>query len=265
MIKGEVLAKLEALLHRVRARAAEPRAPRGAAAAPAAGPAHSRAQGEAVLADAAPPAAERAAERDLAVEVEIVATRETTPPNGVEAAPDSDGFDSRERLVAAQPVAPEPALPTEARVEPVEPPAVVMTESSPPIDVTEIEVVAEEEEEPPVSSRRPVVPEPEERLEQLAFGGEEPPPPLHTPPPESGRLPSAPAEFDPDVTGVRHATPIAPRRAGEPAQAGVPRELVAEVVRPELADADAVGEVIAQAQTFAPPTFVALLDASLSL
>jgi hypothetical protein len=96
----------------------------------------------------------------------------------------------------------------------------------------------------------------------MAFGTEEPRQPLHTPPPESGRLPAAPvADFDPDVTGVRNATPLLPRRPVEP----VPHEIVPEATRPQLAQSDAVAEVIAEAQVFAPSTFVALLDASLAL
>ena len=116
--------------------------------------------------------------------------------------------------------------------------------------------VVEEVEEAPLSSRRPVAPEPEERLADLAFGAEEPQPPRHTPPPESGRLPAAPpVEFDGDVTGVREATPIAPRQ----------RELLPEPTRAELAPSDAVADLVGEAQRFAPATFAALLDASLAL
>jgi hypothetical protein len=90
----------------------------------------------------------------------------------------------------------------------------------------------------------------------MAFGAEEPRPPRHTPPPESGRLPAAPAvEFDGDVTGVREATPIVQR----------PRELVPAPIRAELAPSDAVADLVGEAQRFAPATFAALLDASLAL
>jgi hypothetical protein len=128
----------------------------------------------------------------------------------------------------------------------------------------EVEVIeeAEADEEAPISSRRTVTSEPEERLAQMAFGGDEPPQPLHTPPPESGPLPAATSsDYDADITGVRSATPMIPRRTEE----SLPHPLVPEVTRARLASTDAVGEVIAEAQRFAPPTFVALLDASLSL
>jgi hypothetical protein len=261
VIKGQVLAKLEALLERVRARAAEPRSGPASAAPLASGVMN-----------------ERAPEPDL--DDDAAGVRETAAPGRPEEElPPSDGFDSRERLVAAQPVAavpPPPAVPapTPVRVpEPVPMPepehvlrseasAVGVIESSPPIEMTEIEVVTEEEE-PPASSRRPVAPQPEERLAQMAFGAEEPPP-LHTPPPESGRLPSAPADYDPDVTGVRHATPLIPRRNLEAAPLASP-DLVPEATRPELSPNDRVADVILEAQRFAPPTFLALLDASLGL
>ena len=228
MTRGEMLRKLEALLDRVRTRAVEPRHSRSAevpVSAAAVGPASSGL--EAPIAD---------------------------QPS--DEAPASDLRDSRERLVAAE-VAPPEMLPVE--------PAKTVQESVPPIDVADIEVGEEESpEEPPLSSRRPVAPEPEERIAQIAFGAEEPREPIHTPPPESGRLPAAPiAEFepDPDVTGVRNATPMLPRtHAVKP-----PVELTPEAVRPQLVPSDAVVEVIAEAQSFSPSTFVALLEASLSL
>jgi hypothetical protein len=218
--KGEVIGRLEVLLERVRARAAETRGTR---------------------ADAPEVVASAAVGRDIAA-----------PEGAIEEARAGDGHDSRERLVAAEVAPPEPA-PVE-RAAPVH-------ESAPPLDMADVEVVAEEEE-PPASSRRTVASQPEERLAQMAFGVEEPRPPLHTPPPESGRLPAAPAaEFDADVTGVRNATPMLPRRTDQP----IRRELVPEATRPQLAPSDAVAEVIADAQRFAPSTFVALLDASLAL
>jgi hypothetical protein len=182
---------------------------------------------------------------------------------GQEDAPSSEDHDSRERLVAAQPLAPEAAT-VEA--------APRIHESAPPIEVGELEVPAHEllpgelegDEEPPVSSRRPVASEPEERLARMAFGAEEPPQPIHTPPPESGRLPAAPAaEFEPDVdvTSVRNATPILPRRGVEP----ILQELVPEVIAPQLAASEAVADIVAEAQRFAPATFVELLDASLAM
>jgi len=231
--RGEVIWKLQALLERVRTRSTEPRGRPGEAKAEKPELGEARAARPEIA--AGPPPLERPA-----------------ASAAVEGAP-SDGHDSRERLVAAEPVS--NAGPGEA-IAPVQ-------DSMPPIDVAEIEVVENEEEPAPASSRRPVAPEPEERLAEIAFGSEEPPQPLHTPPPESGRLPAAPGasfEQDSDFIGVRSATPLLPRRMEAPS-----RELEPQAVRPELAQSDAVGEVIAHAQRFAPATFVALLDASLSL
>jgi hypothetical protein len=154
-------------------------------------------------------------------------------------------LDSVERLVAAEPL-------TGAVVEIPGPESL----GEAPADLL---AVVEAIEEPPVSSRRPVAPQPEERLADMAFGAEEPSPPRHTPPPESGPLPAAPS-MEPDadaadVTGVREAPPIAPRT----------HELVPEATRAELAPHDAVADIVAEAQRFAPSTFAALLDASLAL
>ncbi len=234
MSRAEVIWKLQALLERVRTRSTEPR----------------RRPGEA-KAEEAELGQERAARPEIAAGPPLQLERPAASA-AVEGAP-GDAHDSRERLVAAEPV---------SNVGPGEAIAPVQ-DSMPPIDVAEIEVVENDEEPAPASSRRPVAPEPEERLAEIAFGSEEPPQPLHTPPPESGRLPAAPgASFvpDSDFNGVRSATPLLPRRMEAPSH-----ELEPEAVRPELAQSDAVGEVIAQAQRFAPATFVALLDASLAL
>jgi hypothetical protein len=190
--KGEMLGRLEVLLDRVRARAAEPRR-------------------------------EKAEARQVIVEAEAPRQETAVPESAPEEVRGSDSHDSRERLVAAEPAAPE-AAPAER--------VALVRESAPPVDMADLEVVAEDEE------------------------------PLHTPPPESGRLPAAPVtEFDPDITGVRNATPLLPRRAEEP----VRHELVAEAIRPQLVRNDAVAEMITQAQQFAPATFVELLEASLAL
>jgi hypothetical protein len=228
--KGEVIERLELLLQRVRKRAAEPRRP------------HED---------------ENGGDTDVVVDV-VVAVAEPRPA-AAEAVPEErrDGRDSRERLVVATPVAVEPAAAAQ--------PATPAHESIPPIEVTEVDVVEEqeeEEEEAPISSRRTVSSQPEERLAQMAFGGDEPPQPLHTPPPESGRLPAATSpDYDADITGVRSATPMIPRRMQE----SIPPALVPEVTRAKLASSDEVFDLIAEAQRFAPSTFVALLDASLSL
>jgi hypothetical protein len=117
-------------------------------------------------------------------------------------------------------------------------------------------------ERAPASSRRPVIPpsEPEERLEELAFG-QETRPPLHTPPPESGRLPAAPAvDYGGEVTSVR----AAPSESGEPqspAAAWAAQTAHASFVEAPGPVADVVGHV----RTFSADTFLELLDASLAL
>ncbi len=124
-------------------------------------------------------------------------------------------------------------------------------------------------EEAPASSRRPVT-SPPERLAELAFGTDEPESPRHTPP-KSGRLPAPPAvEFDPHVTGVRPAASVSisheDRGRRRPPQATAPSVLTPQAARPDFAATAApVADVIGQAQRFAPATFLALLDASLSL
>lgn len=248
MSRGEVIWKLQALLERVHTRSTEPR----------------RRLGEAKAAEPEPGEA-RAARPEVAAAPQPQLERPAASA-AVEGAP-SDGHDSRERLVAAEPVSNEgPAeaiAPVQDSIAPVQGSIAPVQDSMPPIDVAEIEVVENEEEPAPASSRRPVAPEPEERLAEIAFGSEEPPQPLHTPPPESGRLPAAPGasfEQDSDFIGVRSATPLLPRRMEAPSH-----ELAPQAVRPELAQSDRVGEVIGQAQRFEPATFVALLDATLSL
>jgi hypothetical protein len=252
-----------------------------------------------------PPPAARPA--DTEVDVAAVDGRDAGPVVlGAPAEEAADkAFESRERLVAAEPVsAEEPALdePTIERSVPqvsASPaPAPVISDASAPeveavieeagIDEAAIEEAVAQEaaaEEAPASSRRPVAPQPEERIAQIAFGAEEPRPPLHTPPPESGRLPAAAvADFDADVTGVRDAPAISPMRPepavaahvdaaaqaraaqSGPAMTATPaRDLVAEVTHPHLPAGDTVAEAIGEAQRFTPATFVALLDASLAL
>jgi hypothetical protein len=229
-----MIEKLEALLARVRTRAAEPRRrPEGTSAATPRGP-------HGVNATGAGP--EGAFDRD------VTAVRRGTLPKVAPVEPGSEGYDSGERFVVAQPAAPD--RPAEVH------------QSAPQIDVAEAEVSSADTDEAPISSRRTVASEPEEHLAKMAFGTEEPQPPIHTPPPESGRLPAAPAaESDRGLTGVRDATPMLPRRMPEP----VSRELVPEAIRPHLVPSDAVAELIARAQRFAPSTFVELLAASLDL
>jgi hypothetical protein len=237
--KGDMVQRLEELLGRVRARAAQPRARSSDA----------RVDGTATAVEPETAAAMIAAAPERSAGAPAVTER------AAEEAPSSDVRGSRERLVAVDAAGAEPRG-TEPHVE--------VRESVAPVDVAELEVLEEQEaDEPPLSSRRPVVPQPEERIAQIAFGEEEPRAPLHTPPPESGKLPSADVDFDADldVSGVRSPTPLLPRKGPEPS----PRELTAEAIRPQLVPSDAVADVVAGAQAFSPSTFVALLDASLGL
>jgi hypothetical protein len=246
---GGTIAKLEALLMRVRARTAEPRAARGVATAPAHAPAVADPPVEQIEEEddqptlPPPPVVEVAFQADRRVDIDVVVEE---PDAGIAARGlDSPALplESRERLVAASPVA------SQFSAEKSAP----RPEGAPEISqVSEEEVGERVEEEPPVSSRRPVMPEPEERLAEMAFGAEEPSPPRHSPPPESGRLPAAPAQFE--------------ASRGTNADAAPPtRDLVPEVIRGELAASAQVMDVIGEAQRFAPSSFVALLDASLSL
>ena len=99
-------------------------------------------------------------------------------------------------------------------------------------------------------------------MAQLAFGADEPPQ-RHTPPPKSGPLPAPPvAELEADTTGVRKAE-ILPIDEMSPSLA--PSVLVPQAARPNLAPSADVVDIIGDAQSFSPDTFVELLDASLAL
>ncbi|HEY8041851.1 MAG TPA: hypothetical protein VIF15_18735 [Polyangiaceae bacterium] len=270
MSQAEKVGRLEALLARVRARSAEPRRARAtesaAAAAPAAEPV-TMLDEDVLDAPTRPPP--QMTEADIVLEVDVQETsQETVIGVTVEEAVTVEvSLESRERLVAAEPVGLEalgdssPEAATEIRG---------VEQESPPEVLADVEEVVEDA---PASSRRPVAPEPEEQIAEIAFGAQEPQPPRHTPPPESGRLPAAPVvEFDGDVTGVREATPIAPHRAEELEPTAVSalapepvRELTPDVTRARLTASEDVVDVVGEAQRFAPPTFAALLDASLSL
>jgi hypothetical protein len=173
-----------------------------------------------------------------------------------------ENAESRERLIVAAPL-PEPSLDTTLELD--EPlaahPAPMEAKPESQLDPSEVEVVLEEPvEEAPVSSRRAVVAEPQERLAEMAFGAEEQQAPRHTPPPESGRLPSAAPEEAGvgDITGVREASSL-------PLPQAAARVLTAEPTAAQLQPSDAVAQVIGDALDFAPASFLALLDASLAL
>jgi len=263
---SQTVARLEALLSRVRKHAAEPRPARAAAiradAAPAAAP--TPAVAPAPPPPPPPPMPPQRTEADIVLEVEVAeATQDTIVAVATDDVVAPAALDSRERLVAAEPLAAEaPAVessPTEVRARDAEP--------VPEPEVAQAELSDEEIEEAPASSRRPVGPQPEERLAEMAFGAEEPSPPRHTPPPESGRLPAAPSEpeFDVDTTGVREAAkPVARAPQPQPEPQLAPG-LAAVAVRGEVAASSAVVNVVGHAERAMPSRFVELLDASLAL
>ena len=265
MSKAQTISKLESLLDRVRSRAGEPRVVAVAVAAAA---------DTGVQAPHAPPVIEEVedlestqerqvpvrggqrTESEIVVEVEVQAsTTDTVLAVPVEEIQVPEATESRERLVAAEP-APGGPEPVAAEREPEAAPELIAT-----VEEAEVEEVVEEA---PASSRRPVAPQPEERLAEMAFGAEEPQPARHTPPPESGRLPAAPAaavEFEGDVTGVHEASKPAARQAHDPV-AIVPEMYSADL---SLAPSDAVADVVGQAKQPPPATFLAALDASIAL
>jgi hypothetical protein len=202
-------------------------------------------------------------EADIVLEVEVAeATQDTIVAVATDDVAAPAALDSRERLVAAEPLAAEaPAAdpsPTDT--------AIIAAKPVPEPEAAPAELSDDEIEEAPASSRRPVGPQPEERLAEMAFGAEEPSPPRHTPPPESGRLPAAPSEpeFDVDITGVRDAKPVTrpPEPQPEPQRAA---EATPVAVRGDIAASSAVADVVGHAERATPSRFVELLDASLAL
>jgi hypothetical protein len=269
--KVETISRLEALLARVRRRAAEPHRPSAAAlleATAPVGPVVDEPFDDEPDQPTLPPPPVSAAEPDIRVDVDL-----QPPPAGgiiaVTALADearvADALESMEQLVAARPAAPEsqadvvrsasfPTAPAEPQVEPV-------GIEEPGSDEGQVE-------EAPASSRRPVAPEPEERLAQIAFGAEEPQPARHTPPPESGRLPAASGaeEFDAHVTGTRGVSSMEEDRPTEsPPQGPASRVIVPHATRAQLAGSEGVADVVGGALDPVPSTFIALLERSLAL
>jgi hypothetical protein len=281
--KGQALAKLEALLARVRQRADEPRS---ATVVAVASTAEVDEPVEAIESSRRGPTR---TEADIVVEVEVQATtQETVVAVPVEEVSAPAALESRERLVAAEPAPPpaaEPEAAASAELE-LEPSPVVtlpideavdelvpdlapepeeeqaeQTEHDEPNEQEEQDEQNEHVEEAPVSSRRPVAPPPEQRLDEMAFGSVEPAPPRHTPPPESGRLPAAPeVEFEGDITGVRDAA-----RSAHPAAVPTTIAIVPAATLVELAPSDQVADVVSPAPAPEPTTFVGVLDQSLAL
>ena len=213
MNRSQTISRLETLLERIRVRAAQPRATgvRSAAAAPpaqvtplaqAAPSVHEESPAPTVPPPADVPPADMettlvqrvrsplATEADVVVDVDVQeVSAEAVIDVGADEIVVAESLESRERLVAAEPVAESDAV---AEVVPPE----VLEES--PADVLS---AVEEVEEAPLSSRRPVAPQPEERLADMAFGAEEPRPPAAHPP--SGIRPSA-SRSGCRVRGRRH-------------------------------------------------------------
>lgn len=235
-----MISKLEELLARVRTRASERHDLLQTMPVPAYDPAASLGAPVPPLAKPAP--ADSALELEITVDFEVEETViDLSEP--FDDAPVARALDSRERIVASEASAVDGPRPGGD-------------------DLLDDELAA-----PPSSSRRVIADEPEEQLSEMAFGTAEPPPPRHTPPPESGRLPAAPElDLDADVTGVRHSAPTAPPggAATLPPDMGA-RSLTPQVTRASLGASQGVANVVGQAQSFAPKTFVELLDASLQL
>jgi hypothetical protein len=209
---------------------------------------------------------------DFDVDVEVGGATSPPPPMAeppAEGAPVHAPLESRERLASVPSVPPRSEPPEVAPDMADDGPSLEQSEALAEEDALAGEEVDDQREDAPASSRRPVAPPPEERLAAIAFGAVEPQPPRHTPPPKSGRLPAPPSEFDADETGVREAVAISTHDddATQPsAQIGRPAALAAQAARPNLGATPArVADVIGSAQSFAPTTFLALLDASLSL
>jgi hypothetical protein len=284
--KTQTLVRLQTLLERIRARSKNRRP------APVAGPAVAGAvgavDGHLVASESVPVALEpvtpphvdtlrpgplptmtpglqdaddREIESEIAIDIDVsdAGQADGVEDASVEAVAVPAGSDSAERLVVAESPssAPPEALAVEAAAPPREPPPSTLEsvgEFEPELPTDAIDSV---DEPAPASSRRPVATASENHL-TLAFGSDEPRPPRHTPPPESGRLPSPVGgafEDDGDVGDVRIDPPG--RRS--------PTELEPEATRAKLEAAAGVADVIGQAQRFSPATFLMLLDASLEL
>jgi hypothetical protein len=250
----EQIAKLQAMLERVKTRSGEPRPAR--------------------LVAASAPVTELSDD-----EFDTVATIPPPPNRAPEPAPASGPqLESRSRLIASEPA---PA-PTEADLAATQ--EAFASDAEEPLE----EPV---EERPPASSRRPVAmpdQEPARALEEMAFG-EEAAPPRHTPPPESGRLLAAPVvEFDPDITGVREAggfasppPPVEPevveQTRPEAFTGGTvevaPREIAPppvsamqpHVTRAEIEPSGTVAEYLNAPRTVAAHSFGDLLESALDL
>jgi hypothetical protein len=253
--KAETLTRLNRLLERVRTRAGGRDSLTVGAAQATAEPVAPEPVEEPVQLSTwtPPPPDDPAAEMGIAVDVDYVETTQISVADGLPESGPSSRLDSAERLVAAG-TAPTDSAGEEGSDRPSAHPAEARgdggqaTQSAP-------DAFDEEGADPaPASSRRPVMPEPEDRLEQMAFGAEEARPPLHTPPPESGRVPAAPADdFDSDAPQMRDGA----ERPDEP--------LLVEATRAVLPSFATVAELTGDANRSMPMTFSSILDEALSL
>jgi len=193
--KAETLAKLHTLLERVRVRARASDGHPGPAAAMSTEPVEEPPQ----LTTWTPPAPDEPVQDvGIAVDVEYV---ETTQISAIVEVPVGGHLDSAERLVTAGSAGAYSLGKSSVEGGDDRSGRAAEPSADGPLAHGQDEEAAEHA---PASSRRPVMPEPEDHLEQMAFGSEEEPPPIHTPPPESGRMPAAPAdEFDSDVDDLR--------------------------------------------------------------
>jgi hypothetical protein len=292
--KTRTIAKLQALLARIRSRAREPLPPAAPAPEPAPSvvqtstprdpPVPARIAAEVQLVERppavvpvddslglttwSPPAAAGELEPEIDFEVEVEVDVSDVAQAGVveevraAGSPPSADSDSAERLVVAQAALEltEGSLPDETAGALIASgtTTALAEESAGGFDAEEPTGATngfEDDESAPASSRRPVAAVSENHL-TLAFGSDEPEPPRHTPPPESGRLPAPSGEGFAERTAAHEARP------DESAQASM-SELLPDATRASLESASPVPDVIGEAQRFAPATFLAWLDASI--
>jgi hypothetical protein len=252
--KAETLTRLNLLLERVRTRAGgRDSLTLGAAQATAEPTAPDPIEEPVQLSTwTPPPPDDPVAEIGIAVDVDYVETTQISVADGLQENSPSGRLDSAERLVAAG-TAPTYSAGEEGSDHPDPHPAELSRDAGPAMQSAPDAFDEEGADRAPASSRRPVMPDPEDRLEQMAFGAEEARPPLHTPPPESGRVPAAPADdFDSDAPPMRDGG-----RPDEP--------LLAEATRAVLPSFATVAELTGDASRSMPTTFSAILDEALSL
>jgi hypothetical protein len=258
--KTQTLARLQTLLERIRVRSKERRfhaavtPPHVDTLVPGPMPA---------MTSGFHPAGEVETEAEIAIDVDV---SDAGQADGVEDAAGEAvlapaGSDSAERLVVAG--SPSSAPPAVLAAEAIAPPRERIPNTLESVGEFEPELPTDAidsvDEPAPASSRRPVAAASDNHL-TLAFGPDEPRPPRHTPPPESGRLPSpVGGAFEDDGDGD-----IGEVRIDSPGRS-LATALVPETTRATLDAAHGVADVIGEAQRFSPATFLMLLDASIEL